>query len=158
MSVSRMQNNVAPMRSNNSPRPRSNTATRGDYVASPKNPRVKHSAKRLSLPVPSGDTETSPRQCDLCGKVKYTMSAVPPNSPAVNSSIARTCKECASIYYSGVASDAGDAGAAKEPWLPHSVWEDANGVPKDVGAVFIDTFIPFSKGNCDGVVTFVTDK
>lgn len=147
-----MQNNVAPMSSSGT-RPRSNTATRGAVAASPKNPRVKHSAKRLSLPVPNGDTETSPRQCDLCGKVK-TMSAVPPNSPAVNSTIARTCKECAGIFYPG-------DGAL---WIPHSEWRDADGVHRDVGSVFIETLvlsfetaIPFCKSNCDGVVSF-TDK
>ena len=42
---------------------------------------------------PGGDSETSPRKCDFCGKIKYTISVAPPNSPGLPF-LARSCENC----------------------------------------------------------------
>jgi hypothetical protein len=42
---------------------------------------------------PSGDSETSPRKCDICGKIKYTVPIAPPNSPDLPL-LVRSCESC----------------------------------------------------------------
>lgn len=140
-----MQNVEVPMKKAQTPvRMRSNTCVDNNLK-----PRVKHSAKRLSVPLPHGDTETSPRQCDLCGQVKYTLSAVPPNSPAIPA-LARACSACAKSLYTD------NPNSLWIPGNPMGCWEDKDGVK---GPIFTESAIPWSKGNgMDAVVTCIKEN